>query len=411
MDFNSTVLVLGAVAGSYMAWNIGANDVANSMASAVGAKAITLRQAVVVAGLLTFVGATFIGSHVTQTIRKGIVDVSTVMDPRIISLGLLSALLAASLWVFLASWKALPVSTTHSIVGAMVGFGLMVGGPGIVNWGKLTGVVLGWIISPVLSGIAAFLLFTAIDRLVLSRLDTVGGAASATPILVAMAVFVMTLSFFLKTPLSKRLEISGAWIWLIPIACAFVSYFAAKIALAIILPRYQISGAEDIFRVLQVGTSCYVALANGANDVANAMGPLSGIYFIVSTGSMAPNVAVPTSLLAFGGIMITVGICTWGYRVIYTLGSRITALTNTRGFTVDFATATVIIGASMLGLPVSTTHAAVGAFVGVGMARGLSAIDLGILWRIMVYWVITVPVAAVTCAIIYLALKTLLIGG
>lgn len=406
----SAVLWLSVLAGAYMAWNIGANDVANSMASAVGAKAITLRQAVIIAGILTFIGATFVGSHVTQTIRKGIIDASTMTDPKLVLLGLLSALLAASFWVFLATVKSLPVSTTHSIVGAMIGFGLIVGGPSVVNWFKLVSIVLGWIVSPILSGIAAFFLFRVIDRVVLSRMDTLGGAVTTTPILIAFAIFVMTLALFLKTPLSKKLAISGALIVVVPVICSFVAYGASWLFLRKVLPGSNISGAEDIFRYLQIGTSCYVALGNGANDVANAMGPLSGIYFILSTGSMAAHVPVPMWMLAFGGIMITVGICTWGYRVIHTVGSKITQLTNTRGFTVDFSTASIILCASMLGLPVSTTHAAIGAFVGVGLAGGLQALDLRVLWKIVLYWMITVPVAAATSAIIYLLLSTIFAG-
>lgn len=398
------LLILSVAGGAYMAWNIGANDVANSMASAVGARAITLRQAVIIAGILTFVGATFVGSHVTQTIRKGIIDPATITDPKLALLGLLSALLAAAIWVFVATVKALPVSTTHSIVGAMVGFGLMVGGPSAVNWSKLFGIVMGWVISPILSGIAAFFLFRAIDRVVLSRLDTLKGAVSTTPILIAMALFIMTLAFFLKTPMSEKLGIHGIAMLLVPLGAAAAAWIVSWLVLRELLPRTNISGGEEIFRYLQLMTSCYVAMGNGANDVANAMGPLSGIYFIFLTGSVAQHVPVPTYLLAFGGIMITVGICTLGYRVIETVGSRITRLTNTRGFTVDFATASVILAASMAGLPVSTTHAAVGAYVGVGLARGFQALDLGILWRIMWYWVITVPVAAATSAGIYLVL-------
>jgi inorganic phosphate transporter, PiT family len=405
MNVEISLIILGIIAGAYMAWNIGANDVANAMASAVGAKAITLRQALLVAGVLTFIGATFVGSHVTQTIRKGIIDASTIHDPKLILLGLISALLAASFWVFISTFKSLPVSTTHSIVGAMVGFGLIVGGPSTVNWLKLGGIVLSWVLSPVLSGIVAFALFQAIDKLVLARLDTLPGAVSTTPALIAATVFLMTLALFMETPLSDKLGIHGWLVIVVPVATTVAVYVASYLVLKTVLPKSGVTGGEEIFRYLQVMTSCYVALGNGANDVANAMGPLAGVYFIVTTGSTAVNVPVPTWILAFGGLMITVGICTWGYRVIETLGSKITQLTNTRGFTVDFSTASVVLIASMMGLPVSTTHAAVGAYVGVGLAGGLQAIDLRILWQIMVYWLITVPVAAATSALIFLLLS------
>jgi PiT family inorganic phosphate transporter len=239
----------------------------------------------------------------------------------------------------------------------------------------------------------------------------VSGAISTTPVLIAIAVLVMGLSLFLKTPLSERLGITGLLVVVIPLALTVAAYGVSWLLLHRYLERLNISGGEEIFRYLQVMTACYVAMGNGANDVANAMGPLSGIYFIFTSGSMSQNVAVPTWLLAFGGVMIAVGICTWGYRVIETLGSKITHLTNTRGFTVDFSAATVILGASMLGLPVSTTHAAVGAFVGVGLAGGLEAIDLRVLWKIFIYWVITVPVAAATSAVIYFILTTIFVRG
>jgi PiT family inorganic phosphate transporter len=328
-------------------------------------------------------------------------------DPKLIVLGLLSALLAAGFWVFIATAKTLPVSTTHSIVGAMIGFGLVVGGPSVIKWQKLVEIVASWILSPILSGIAAFVLFKFIERRVLSRMDTLKGAIATTPLFISMGILVTMLSFFLKTPLSERLGIGGAWMVIAPVCLTILSYGISWAVVRAAFPRKGLVGAEPIFRYLQVGTSCLVALANGANDVANAMGPLSAIYFVCSTGSIAENVPVPTWLLAFGGAAICVGIWTWGYRVIETVGSRITQLTNTRGFSVDFSASTVVLVASMMGLPVSVTHAAVGAYVGVGLARGLQALDLRIIGTIIVYWVITVPVAAATSAAIYLLLKTI----
>jgi inorganic phosphate transporter, PiT family len=404
MDIGITLLLLSVFAGAYMAWNIGANDVANSMASAVGSKVITLKQALFLATLLTFLGATFVGSHVAQTIRKGIINSSVISDPKLIFLGLLSALLSASLWVCLATFKNLPVSTTHSIVGAMVGFGLISGGPSSINWGQFAFIVASWVSSPLLSGIGAFVLFKFIDRMILSRLDTATGAVKTAPVLIASTIFIMTLSLLLDTPLGKRFEFAGYQSFAASLGVAGFCYIASSIALGRIFAKVKFTAAEQIFRYLQVMTSCYVAFGNGANDVANAMGPLAGIYFIFSSGSVAESAPVPVWMLAFGGAMICLGICTWGYRVIETMGSKITELTSVRGFTVEFSAATMILIASMLGLPVSTTHAAVGAYVGVGLARGVEALDLGVVWKIMVYWIITVPISAVTAAIIYLIL-------
>ncbi|MFH0823164.1 MAG: anion permease [Pseudomonadota bacterium] len=411
MNIEVSLIIISIAAGAYMAWNIGANDVANSMASAVGAKVLTLKQAIVVATVLTFLGSTLVGSHVAQTIRKGIIHSNVVGDPKLILLGLLSALLASSLWVCLSTYKNLPVSTTHSIVGAMMGFGLVAGGVSAINWGQVGFIVVSWVLSPILTGVGAFVTFRFIDKVILSRMDTLEGTSRTTPVLIAATLYIMTLSLFLDTPLGKRLGIQGAMSYVVPGGIALLAYVGCMLVMRRLLERHKVSVAEDIFRYLQIMTSCYVAFGNGANDVANAMGPLAGIYFIATTGSVAEASPVPVWMLGLGGAMICVGICTWGYRVIETMGSKITELTSVRGFTVEFSAATMILIASMMGLPVSTTHAAVGAFVGVGLARGMEAlIDIRMLWKIMFYWIITVPVAALTSAVIYLILSTVFSG-
>jgi inorganic phosphate transporter, PiT family len=406
------LLGLSIFAGAYMAWNIGANDVANSMASSVGARAITLRQALVLATVLTFLGSSLVGSHVAQTIRKGIVYSQVIGDPRIILLGLLSALLSASLWVCLATYQNLPVSTTHSIVGAMIGFGIVAGGMAAVNWKQVIYIVTSWVLSPILTAAAAFLMFRFIDKAVLARMDTTGGVARTTPILIAATLSIMTLSLLLDTPMGSKIGLSVIGAFSTALGVGITSYVICMIGLGYLLRigNTSLGEGDKIFRYLQVMTACYVAFGNGANDVANAMGPLAGVYFIYATGSTAESSPIPVWMLAFGGSMICIGICTWGYRVIETVGSKITELDNIRGFTVEFSAATFILVASMLGLPVSTTHAAVGAYIGVGLARGLAALDLGVLWKIMLYWVITVPVAAVTCAVIYFVLSTIFMG-
>jgi inorganic phosphate transporter, PiT family len=412
VNSESLLLILSVVAGAYMAWNIGANDCANAMASAVGAKVITLRQSLVLATVLTFLGATFVGSHVAKTILNDIVNQEAIKNPVLVWLGLLSALFSASLWVCLSTYKNLPVSTTHSIIGAMIGVGLVAGGPSVVHWGSVGFIFLSWILSPILSGVAAFFIFKFIDRTILSRLDTARGAVFVSPVLVAATVLIVTLSLVSKTPLGDKLQIDGTEAFVISIIAALISYVACFSILKYKLNQGKFAVAEQIFRYLQVMTSCYVSFGTGANDVANAMGPLAGIYFIYQNGAVAEQTPVAPLLLAFGGVMICVGIWTWGYRVIETMGSKITELTSVRGFTVEFSAATVILVASMMGLPVSTTHAAVGAFVGVGLARGLQGLlDLGTLAHIMIYWLITVPVAAITSAIIYLVLIFLVNGS
>ncbi len=396
----SMVLVIGYVFGFYMSWNIGANDVANSMASAVGAKAITIRQAVFIAGILNCVGATFIGAHVTNTIRKGIVSTEVLADPHLALIGALSALLAAALWVSFATWKSLPVSTTHSIVGAMIGFGIMAGGVAVINWGKLGAVVASWVISPVFSLVIGWGMFKLIVKFILRKDDAVRWALRLSPLFISATVFVVVLSFLFKTPLGKTVSIGT------PGAVAIGCITAALVGrlgqglLKRFVPQDD-RGTEEIFRKIQIGTSCYVALAQGANDVANAIGPLAVIYFLVKTGTVGTQVPVPLFLLMFGGVGIACGIGMAGHRVMDTIGNKITTLTNTRGFSVDFAAATTVLLASKMGLPVSTTHAAVGGVMGVGLARGIEAVNFRVMYKIVLYWILTVPAAALTSMAIF----------
>ena len=401
------ILIIGYIFGFYMAWNIGANDVANSMAPAVGAKAITIRQAIFLAGILNILGATFIGSHVTNTIRKGIVSTDIMTDPHIALIGALSALLAAALWVSFATWKSLPVSTTHSIVGAMIGFGIMAGGFSVINFGKLFAVVMSWIISPLFSIIIAYLIFKFIVLVVLSQKDSFSRALKLSPVFIGMTFFVVVLSFLFKTPLGKRLALGN--LSALAVAALLAVVFGI---LGMYLLRYFVkdigAGAEAIFRRIQIGTACYLALAQGANDVANAIGPLAVIYFLVKTGSVGAQVPVPGFLLFFGGIGIACGIGMAGHRVMDTIGTKITTLSNTRGFSVEFAAATTVLVASKMGLPVSTTHAAVGGVLGVGLARGVEAVNFGIIFKIVLYWILTVPAAALSSMVIFKILQIIL---
>ena len=403
----SMVLVFGYVVGFYMSWNIGANDVANSMASAVGAKAITIRQAVFIAGILNCVGATFIGAQVTNTIRKGIVSTDVLSDPHLALIGAFSALLAAALWVSFATWKSLPVSTTHSIVGAMIGFGIMAGGFAVINWGKLGAVVASWIISPVFSLIISWSMFKIIVKFVLRKRDALRWAFRLSPIFIGLTVFVVVLSFLFKTPLGNTLSLGTPVAVTIAAIVATLFGLMGQRLLMRFVPKDE-TGTEEVFRKIQIGTSCYVALAQGANDVANAIGPLAVIYFLVKTGSVGAKVPVPIFLLLFGGIGIACGIGMAGHRVMDTIGNKITTLTNTRGFAVDFAAATTVLIASKMGLPVSTTHAAVGGVMGVGLARGIEAVNFRILFKIVLYWILTVPAAALTSMVMFKILEIIM---
>ncbi len=396
MTANYSILVIGYIFGFYMAWNIGANDVANSMASAVGAKAITIRQAIFIAGILNIVGAVFLGAHVTNTIRKGIVSTEIMSDPHLALIGALAALLASALWVSFATWKSLPVSTTHSIVGAMIGFGIMAGGFSVIKWGKLGAVVLSWIISPVFSMVIAFCMFRIILKLIMVKKEAFRQAIRLSPFFIGLTCFVVVLSFLFKTPLGKTLALDDSTAMIAALVIAGFLGIAGGALLRHFIKNPESDGVEEVFRQIQIGTSCYVALAQGANDVANAIGPLAVIYFLVQTGNVGAQVPVPIFLLLFGGVGIAAGIAMAGHRVMDTLGNKITSLTNTRGFSVDFAAATTVLLASKMGLPVSTTHAAVGGVMGVGLAHGLEAVNFRIIGQIVIYWILTVPAAALT---------------
>ena len=329
-------------------------------------------------------------------------------DPHVALIGALSALLAAALWVSFATWKSLPVSTTHSIVGAMIGFGIMAGGFSVINWGKLAAVVASWVISPVLSLIIAFVMFKVIVRIILVKNDSFVRALKMSPVFIGMTAFVVVLSFLFKTPLGKKLSIDTWIALLVAFICAILIGYAGRLLIRRFVGSDKGNGTEEIFRKIQIGTSCYVALAQGANDVANAIGPLAVIYFLVKTGNVGAKVPVPAFLLLFVGVGIAAGIGMAGHRVMDTIGTKITTLTNTRGFSVDFAAASTVLLASKLGLPVSTTHAAVGGVLGVGLAGGIEAVHFGIVLQIMLYWVLTVPAAAITSMVIFKILQLII---
>jgi PiT family inorganic phosphate transporter len=290
----------------------------------------------------------------------------------------------------------------------MIGFGLITGGVAVIQWTKVLLIALSWIISPFLASLIAYLMFRFIRNRILSRPDMFVKALRWSPFFVGLTFFIIILSFLLKTPLGSRLGIGLGTGVLVSFGIALVLGGIGRWTIERTILKRGEEGVEQIFRRLQLLTACYVALAHGANDVANAMGPLAGIYIIYVTHAVSPEVPVPFFLLAFGGFGIALGVVTWGYRVIETVGTKITHLTNTRGFCVDFATATCVLFASKLGLPVSTTHAAVGAVVGVGLAGGVDAVDFRVVGKICVYWVITLPVAALTCMFFYKLLEAVL---
>ncbi len=399
---------------AYMAWNIGANDVANAMGTSVGSHAITLKQAVLLAAAFEFAGAFLVGGHVTDTVRKGIVTTEVFQArPELFVLGMLSALLAAGVWLHLATLLGLPVSTTHSIVGAIAGFGLLVGGASAIQWKKLGSVVLSWLVSPVFGGLMGWLTFTFIKRSILSQWNPVRAARGIVPILVFPVALILVLSTLYKGLKNLNLDVTLSQALLISIACGAAALLAMKIILArkfSLRPRKRADAfaqVERLFSYLQVTTACSVAFAHGANDVANAIGPFAAIVSVFRSGDLAMKVPVPVWLLALGGMGIVVGLATWGYRVIETVGKKITAITPSRGFSAEFATAATVLVCSKMGLPISTSHTLVGSVIGVGMARGFAALNLRVILSIINSWIITIPATAVVTILLYLGLKAM----
>jgi len=398
-----------AAIGFYMAWSIGANDVANSMATAVGAKAITFKQAVLIAGILNFAGAILLGPHVAGTIKGGIVKSSMIADPHTLLLGFVASLLAAALWVTLSTWRELPISTTHSVIGALIGFGIIAGGVSSIDWGVMGKVASSWVLSPVVGCIIAFFVFKVIVKTIFAKDEPVKAAKIVGPLAIGVTAFLIVSSLFLKTKLSEMSGVSD--LPQVLLISTVISAIACIIAM-FLLRNIEAKSVEDyatvegVFRKLQIVTSCYVAFSHGANDVANAIAPVAAIIPLAN-GEMSLTAGIPTELLALGGIGIAFGCLTWGRRVMRTVGGRITNLTNTRGFSVDFAAATTVLVASKLGLPISTSHTVVGAVIGVGLARGLEAIDLSVIKKIVVSWLLTVPIAAATSAVIFICLRAI----
>ena len=399
-----TIVVL--LAGFYLAWNIGANDVANAMGTSVGSKALTLKKAVFLAAVLEFCGAFFIGSSVSHTIQEGIVS-PTFFTGLDFCLGMLGALIATGILLQVASYFGLPLSTTHAIVGSVLGFGLIAGGPETIQWSKLAEIAASWVLSPILSGVVSYAIFNVIQRRIFYALDPLEETQRLAPIFLFSCFFLISWSLFCDG-LHLDLTFSGALT-----LCSSISFCGAFLGSYLMrrgdsLNSYHDTGShvislqvEKAFVALQIISACLVAFAHGANDVANAIGPVNAILSVAQSGSHV----VPSWLLAFGGAGIVLGLSTWGWRVIETIGNKITELTPTRGFAAELGAATTILFASKLGLPISTTHALVGAVFGVGMARGLQALNLKILKEIVISWVFTIPVCAGLNICIYVLLK------
>ncbi|MFA5554327.1 MAG: inorganic phosphate transporter [Phycisphaerae bacterium] len=401
------IVIVALAAGLYMAWNIGANDVANSMADAVGSKSLSIFWALVLAAICNFAGAVLVGGHVTDTVRSGIIETEAfAQDPRVLAHGMVCAMLAAALWLNCASFFGMPVSTTHSIIGAIVGFGILHAGFGNIHWHKLGQIVASWFISPIFGGAMAFFIFRKISKHVLAVDNPAIAARKGVPVCTFFTFSILILSIIYKglkinpsALLAVTLSITGG---LAAAGIAWLMIHKKQNGDVKISSREQLKQVEKIFAVLVIITSCAVAFSQGANDVANAIGPLAAVVEIVKNNTLPGKVPVNIKFLILGGVGIAAGLAMYGYRVMRLVGEKVTEITPSRGVAADLAGMTTVLLCSKLGLPVSTTHTLVGAIIGVGLARGITAIDQRVVKSIFISWLGTVPVAALLTIVIYL---------
>ncbi|MBA3957251.1 MAG: inorganic phosphate transporter [Parachlamydiaceae bacterium] len=471
MPPDTILLVLILFAGFYLAWNIGANDVANAMGTSVGSGALTMTKAVCIAAVLEFSGAFFFGSHVSATIQSGIINAEIFKEtPLLLVYGMLSALLATGLWLQIASYFGWPVSTTHGIVGGVVGFGAIVGGFEAVYWDNVGLIVISWILSPLFGGIFSYAIFNVLRKKILYTANPVAEARKLVPLLVFIVsttlALIMIFSGLQNMHLGYSFPEALGLSMLVGALCAGISYFCVKRVRDIPVPHhehpygsevsteldkarkhvlqaqsacrgetyYQVSvlleeinslsqslkqtgdkrvmsaeyeTVERMFGYLQIMSACLMAFAHGANDVANAIGPLSAAISVLTSGVIVANTTVPAWALGLGGFGIVVGLATWGWRVIETIGKKITELTPTRGFAAEFGAAATILIASRLGMPISTTHTLVGSVIGVGFARGIEALDLTTTRDIFISWIVTVPICALFSVVCFSFLNSI----
>ncbi|MBB6520606.1 inorganic phosphate transporter [Pseudoteredinibacter isoporae] len=402
-EYGNVFLIMACMFGLFMAWGVGANDVANAMGTSVGSKALTIKQAILIAMVFEFLGAYLAGGEVTSTIRKGIIDPGLFDDtPELLVYGMLSALLAAGSWLLIASIMGWPVSTTHSIVGAIVGFAAAGISVDAVAWGKVLKIVASWVVSPVLAGTISFFLFRSVQKLILDTDNPFANAKRYIPVYMFAVGFLIAMVTILKG-LKHVFKDSGfklSFIESIGIAAiigvgvaAFGVYLLSKV-------KYQedennrFASVEKVFAILMVFTACAMAFAHGSNDVANAVGPLAAVVNVIQSGAVAAKSTMPSWILLLGGAGIVLGLATYGFKVIATVGKKITELTPSRGFAAELGAAGTVVLASGTGLPISTTHTLVGAILGVGLARGIGALNLRVIGTIAMSWVITLPAGA-----------------
>ncbi len=412
-QYGNIMVIMACVFGFFMAWGVGANDVANAMGTSVGSRALTLKQAILIAILFEFAGAYLAGGAVTATIRKGIIEPSLLSgNPELLVFGMMAALLAAGIWLLVATHFGWPVSTTHSIVGAIVGFAAVGISVEAVHWTKVGTIVASWVVSPVTAGFIAFFLFRSVQKLILDTEDPFANAKRYVPYYIFLVGFIIAMVTFTKGLKHIGLHLSwfqsaGVSVIIGLITMAVGVFMQRKIKVDPSADReFHFTSVEKVFGVLMMFTACAMAFAHGSNDVANAVGPLAAIVGVVSAGGeVAQKTAMPAWILLLGGAGIVAGLVMYGHKVIATVGQNITELTPSRGFAATLAAASTVVVASGTGLPISTTHTLVGAVLGVGLARGMAALNLKVVGTIFISWIVTLPAGAILAIMFFFMLK------
>ncbi|MCA2015992.1 inorganic phosphate transporter [Vibrio tritonius] len=410
-NYGTVLILIAAAFGLMMAIGIGANDVANAMGTSVGSKALTVKQAIIIAMIFEFAGAYLAGGEVTDTIRKGVIETSLfTQHPDILIYGMLSALLAAGTWLLVASYMGWPVSTTHSIIGAIIGFACISVGTHAVDWGSVKGIVGSWIVTPIIAGFFAYIIFVSAQRLIFDTENPLLNAKRFVPVYMFITTMVIALVTIKKGLTHVGLHLTGLESWGGAVAVSAIVMIGGYIY---INKRFSnrdnkqgFNGVESIFSVLMVITACAMAFAHGSNDVANAIGPLSAVVATVnSMGVIGAKSEIAWWILPLGGVGIVVGLATLGHKVMATVGTGITELTPSRGFAAQLATASTVVLASGTGLPISTTQTLVGAVLGVGFARGIAALNLGVVRNIVASWIVTLPAGALLAVVFFYAIQ------
>lgn len=416
-EYNTIILILACTFGLFMAWGIGANDVANAMGTSVGSKALTVKQAIFIAMIFEFAGAYLAGGEVTSTIRKGIIDSGVFSsNPEYLVYGMMASLLAAGTWLAIASYFGWPVSTTHSIVGAIVGFAAIGISTDAVHWSKVGSIVASWVVSPALAGFFAFMLFRSVQNLILRHDNPYERSKKFVPYYMFLVGFLIAMVTLLKGLKHVFKDIGMKLSFMESTGIAILIGIGVAILGKLLLNRIhrdeslegddRFTNVEKVFAILMIFTACAMAFAHGSNDVANAVGPLAAVVGVLNSGGeIVSKVAMPPWILMLGGAGIIIGLATYGFKVMGTIGKKITELTPSRGFAAELAAAATVVLASGTGLPVSTTHTLVGAVLGVGLARGIAALNLRVVGAIVTSWVVTLPAGAILSIIIFFFLK------